>query len=158
MKPLNVIGVYRTLRFSAVALSVLGTAIGVEAAVAAEMRSNACPVDGCVVKIVDAKRSGKELELTFESNFSPDVSKNHFHTWWGEKYTVKHVGRNAKAVYGVTKGRWQLTADYPAFVTKRAASTSVRDGAVTMCVSAANRDHNILNIDTFHCVNVADKL
>ena len=119
---------------------------------------NACPVDGCDVKIVKVTQSGDELEIIFESNFTPDVSKNHFHVWWGENFTVEQVGRNAQTVYGVTQGRWHRHADYPTYITQGAASTSVRGDAVTICVSAADRNHNILDVKSFNCVGVGDKL
>ncbi len=119
---------------------------------------NACPVDGCEVKIMGVKRSGAELELTFDSNFTPDNSKNHFHVWWGENFTVEQVGRNAEPLYGVKQGRWHRHDDYPTYVTQGAASTSVRGDAVTLCVSAANRNHNILDVKIYHCVDVKDKL
>ena len=118
---------------------------------------NACPVDGCDVKILEVARAGDELELTFESNFTPDVSKNHFHVWWGENFTVEQVGRNAQTVHGVKQGRWHRHADYPTYVTQGAASTSVRGEAVTICVSPADRNHNILDVKVFHCVDVSDK-
>jgi hypothetical protein len=119
---------------------------------------NACPVDGCVVKILEVRKSGEELEITFDSNFTPDVSKNHFHVWWGENFTVEQVGRNAQPVYGVKQGRWHRHADYPAYITQGAASTGVRGDAVTICVSAADRNHNILDIKAYHCVDVSDNL
>ena len=119
---------------------------------------NACPVDGCEVKIVGVKRSGAELELTFDSNFTPDNSKNHFHVWWGENFTVEQVGRNAAPLYGVKQGQWHRHDDYPTYITQGAASTSVRGDAVTLCVSAADRNHNILDVKIYHCVDVKDKL
>lgn len=125
---------------------------------AAELLPNACPVDGCDVRIARVNGSGEELELTFESNFSPDVSKNHFHVWWGENYTVKQVGRNAETVHGVTQGRWHRHADYPTYITKGAASTSVRGEAVTICVSPADRNHNIIDVQIYHCVDASARL
>ena len=119
---------------------------------------NACPVDGCDVKILEVARSGDELEITFKANFTPDVSKNHFHVWWGENFTVEQVGRNAQTVHGVEQGRWHRHADYPTYITQGAASTSVRGDAVTICVSSADRNHNILDVKVFHCVDVSDKL
>lgn len=119
---------------------------------------NACPVDGCDVKILEVARSGDELELTFKANFTPDVSKNHFHVWWGDNFTVEQVGRNAQTVYGVEQGRWHRHADYPTYITQGAASTGVRGDAVTICVSAADRNHNILDVKVFDCVDVSDKL
>ena len=127
-------------------------------ALAADEMPNACPVDGCTVRIVTAQPAGEELELTFESNFKPDVSKNHFHVWWGEKFDVKQVGRNAQPEFGVQQGRWHRHDDFPKYVTQGAASTSVREGAITLCVTAADRNHNVLDAGNYHCVDVADKL
>ena len=140
------------------AWSLAAMLLGAPLATADDSMPNACPVDGCEVKIASVKPSGEELELTFDSNFTPDVSKNHFHVWWGEKFTVQQSGRGAKPVYGVEKGAWHRHDDYPTYVTQGAASTSVRDGAMTLCVSAADRDHNILDIEVYHCVDVSDHL
>jgi hypothetical protein len=140
------------------ALSLSAALLVAPIAIAADAMPNACPVDGCEVKIVSVKQSGDELELTFEANFTPDVSKNHLHVWWGEKYTVKQAGRGAKPVFGVEKGAWHRHDDYPTYVTQGAASTGVRDGAVSLCVSSADRDHNILDVETYHCVDISDHL
>lgn len=139
-------------------LGMLATGLGTGAASAADALPNACPVDGCEVRIVGIERSGEELELSFDSNFSPDVSKNHFHVWWGERYTVKQVGRNAETVHRVTQGRWHRHDDYPQYITKGAASTSVREGASTICVTAADRNHNIIDVQVYHCVDASSHL
>lgn len=123
--------------------------------VLADDMPNACPIDGCEVTITGVKPAGDELELSYEANFTPDVSKNHIHAWWGEQYTVEQVGRSAEPVHGVTQGRWHRHDDYPTYVTTEAASTAVRDGATTICVSPADRDHNILNVSIYHCVDVS---
>jgi len=136
---------------------VVATAFGAGSTLAAAM-PNACPVDGCYVKIVRVERSGEELKLTFNSNFTPDVSKNHFHVWWGEKYTVEQVGRNAQPVFGVKQGRWHRHDDHPTYITQGAASNSVRGEAITICVSSADRNHNVLDVKVFNCVDVSDKL
>ena len=132
--------------------------IGVGAGFAAAAMPNACPVDGCEVTIVGVKQSGEELELEFNSNFTPDVSKNHFHVWWGENFKVEQVGRNAQPVFGVKQGRWHRHADYPTYITQGAASTSVRGEAVTLCVTAADRNHNILDAKVYHCVDASQNL
>ena len=119
---------------------------------------NACPVDGCEVTIVGVDKSGDELQINLKSNFTPDVSKNHFHVWWGENFTVEQVGRNAQTVHGVKQGRWHRHADYPTYITQGASSTTVRGEAVTICVSAADRNHNILDVKTFNCVDASGKL
>ncbi len=126
-------------------------------AVLADM-PNACPVDGCEVRIERVTRSGEELALTFKSNFTPDVSKNHFHVWWGENFTVQQVGRNAEPVYNVKQGRWHRHDDYPTYITQGAASTKVRGQATTICVSAADRHHNILDVKKYHCVDASQHL
>ena len=133
------------------------TLIGAGPVLAADPVANACPVDGCEVKIVSVKSSGNELALSFEANFKPDVSKNHLHVWWGENYDVKQVGRNAKA-FGVEKGKWHRHDDYPDYTTTGAASTSIREDAVTICVTAADRDHNVLDADLYHCVDASSHL
>lgn len=131
---------------------VLGTAL------AADAMPNACPVDGCMIKIVSIEPAGDELEITFEANFTPDVSKNHFHVWWGENFTVEQVGRNAEPEHGVKQGSWHRHADYPVYVTQGAASVGARGEATTVCVTAADRGHNVLDVAIYECMDAADKL
>lgn len=138
----------------AMAAAMATTVIVADQALAADTMPNACPVDGCEVRITDVKAAGSELELTLDANFQPDVSKNHIHVWWGESFTVEQAGRNAEPVHGVPQGRWHRHDDYPTYVTQGAASTEARDGAKTLCVSAADRNHNILDVSIFHCVDV----
>ena len=148
----------KTLRRISVPATIAAAAlIGTGQANASEQMANACPVDGCEVKILAVKPAGEELMLTFKANFMPDVSKNHLHVWWGEQYDVKQVGRNAKA-FGVEKGKWHRHDDYPDYTTTGAASTSIRDGAVTVCVTAADRNHNVLDANLYHCVDASDHL
>lgn len=146
-------GVYR-----AVVILGLPMVLGLGGALAADTMPNACPVDGCVVKIIDVKPSGDELEVTFESNFAPDVSKNHFHVWWGENFTVEQVGRNAETDHGVKQGSWHRHADYPVYVTQGAASVGARGEATTVCVTAGDRNHNVLDVTAYHCVDASSHL
>src|SRR3546814_12161926 len=67
------------------------TAIAGAGAMAQENLPNACPVDGCEVTIAEVAKAGDELAVTLDANFMPDVSRNHFHVWWGENYT--EIGR-----------------------------------------------------------------
>lgn len=120
--------------------------------------ANACPVDGCMIRIVSVAPMGDELELTLEANFAPEFSKNHIHVWWGDKFDVKQVSQNAETEYGVTQGNWHPTDEYPVYVTQSAASTAERDGSSTLCVSAADRNHDILDPALFECQSVADHL
>ncbi|WP_299625004.1 hypothetical protein [Pelagibius sp.] len=128
------------------------------AALAQSSLPNACPVDGCEVKIASVSKAGNELAVTFEANFMPDLSKNHIHIWWGETYTVEQVSNNAEPTYGVKQGDWHPTDDFPAYTTQSAASLSVRNGARTLCVTAADRNHDILNAKVYHCMDVGDHL
>lgn len=144
----------QAIQVMAVAAALLGSTYSF----AADSMPNACPIDGCIVKITSIAKAGDELELTFDSNFQPDVSKNHFHVWWGELYTVEQVGRNAQSTFGVEKGRWHRHDDYPTYVTTNAASTAMRNGATTICVTAADRGHNVLDAKLFHCVDASDHL
>ena len=85
---------------AAAALGLLA-AFGAGGSLAQGTPPNACPVDGCEVRIVDVKKSGNELALTLQANFTPDMSKNHVHVWWGDNFTVKQVSNNAETAYGV---------------------------------------------------------
>jgi hypothetical protein len=140
------------------AMGFAGALTGGATAVAQDTLSNACPVDGCAVKIVDVRNSGDELALTFEANFMPDMSKNHIHVWWGENFTIEQVSNDAETVHNVKQGEWHPTADYPSYVTQSAVSTSVRGAAKTICVSAADRNHDILDVTVSHCMDVGDHL
>lgn len=119
---------------------------------------NTCPVDGCEVAISAVEKAGEELQITLDSNFTPDNSKNHFHMWWGEQYKTEQVGRNAKSEYDQEQGKWHRHDDYPVYVTTGSASVGVREGAVTLCVTAADGDHNVLDAENFHCVDVSEHL
>lgn len=150
--------IYRCCRRIVTYVSVMAaTIIGISQVYATEPTANACPVDGCEVKILEVKSAGEELALMFEANFKPDVSKNHLHVWWGEQYDIKQVGRNAKD-FGVEKGKWHRHDDYPNYTTTGAASTSIREGAVTICVTAADRNHYILDAALYHCVDASGHL
>jgi hypothetical protein len=117
---------------------------------------NACPVDGCTVEITDAQRDGDELRLTWNANYGPDFSKNHIHVYW-DTYTSDQVSNDA-AERGVTQGEWVPTGDYPEFVTEGAVSTSVRSDSTTVCVTAGDRDHNVIDSSIFDCRDVSDLL
>lgn len=144
-------------RRNTVLLSAMLAAAGLAVPVAAQ-DSNACPVDGCEVAIASAAAEGDELALVFEANYLPDMSKNHIHVWWGENFTVQQVSNNAEPTYGVTQGDWHPTADYPAYVTSGAASTGLRGEAMTLCVTAADRNHDILDPEKVTCYDAASLL
>jgi len=119
---------------------------------------NACPVDGCEVQIVSVQKDGDELRLTMKANFTPDFSRNHVHVWWGDNFTIKQVSNNAEPVYHVKQGEWHPTDEYPSYLTQSAASTKVRGKSTTLCVSAADRNHDILDVTKFQCIDVSGYL
>lgn len=125
---------------------------------AADAPPNACPVDGCEVKIVAVQKEGDELRLTFEANYTPDMSRNHIHVWWGDNFKVEQVSNNAEPVHHVKQGEWHPTADYPNYVTQSAVSTKLRGTAKTICVSAGDRNHDIIDVTKFTCLDVSDYL
>ena len=139
-------------------LSVLPLVAVGQASRADDPLPNACPVDGCAIKIVAVQKEGDELRLTFEANFTPDFSRNHIHVWWGENFTVQQVSNNAEPVHQVKQGEWHPTADYPDYVTQSAVSTSVRGTAKTICVSAGDRNHDIIDVAIFQCMDVGGYL
>ena len=149
-----------TRSFAKVSLTFAGAlgALGAFTAPALSQDQNACPVDGCQIEIVSAEKAGDELKLMFEANFAPDMSKNHIHIWWGENYTVEQVSGNAESEYGVEQGIWHPTDEYPEYMTQADVSLAERGDATTLCVSAADRDHDILDTEAVHCMSVADML
>ncbi|TMV04209.1 hypothetical protein FGK63_18145 [Ruegeria sediminis] len=118
--------------------------------------ANACPVDGCMIEIVSVQRDGDELTVELSSNFVPDMSKNHFHIWWGELYDVKQVSNNAETVHNVSQGDWHPTDAYPSYITSGVTSVSQRGEAVSLCVSAADRNHDIIDPEEFTCLDVSE--
>lgn len=130
-------------------LSVATTALGQDG-------MNACPVDGCIVQIVSAERAGDEIKVVFDANFVPDLSKNHFHVWWGENYSVEQVSGNAESFYGVEQGIWHPIDDYPEYTTTGDIAVAARGEAVTLCATASGRNHDILDPTLVSCMSVAD--
>ncbi len=120
--------------------------------------ANSCPVDGCFVTIEAVETDGDELKLTFDANFEPNMSKNHIHVWWGENYGVKQVSANAEGVYSVEQGVWYPTDDYPTYSTGGVISVAERGDAVTLCVTASDRNHDILDPEIFECRAVSELL
>ncbi len=144
------------LRFKSISLPI--AALTLAGIVTAADMPNSCPVDGCKVSIAKVESAGEELQITLDANYTPDNTKNHLHMWWGEQYTSKQVGRNAKSEHNVEQGKWHRHDDYPTYVTTGAASTTIRDGATMLCVTAADRDHNVIDADAFNCVDVSPQL
>jgi hypothetical protein len=118
--------------------------------------ANACPTDGCMITIVDVVPSGEELEVTWEPNFTPDVDRNHIHIYW-DIYTAEQVSSDA-ADRGVEQGEWVPTADMPSYVTEGPVSVTTRGESTTLCVTAADGDHAVIDPSLVDCRDVADLL
>lgn len=118
--------------------------------------SNACPAEGCSITIVDVTKSGEELEVNWEANFLPDVSRNHIHIYW-DTFEAAEVSSDAEA-NGFTQGDWSPTADYPTYITESGASVVNRGDSTTLCATAADRDHAVLDATAVDCRDVGSNL
>lgn len=117
---------------------------------------NACPADGCRIGFADISRSGDELEVTWELNFDPDINNNHIHIYW-DKFSAAQVSNDATD-RGVEQGDWVPTDQGPTYVTDGPASTSERGDSTTLCLVAADRDHNVIDESTEVCQDVSELL
>ncbi len=117
---------------------------------------NACPADGCIVDFAGVAAAGDEIEVTWELNFAPDINNNHIHIYW-DNFTPAQVSNDATD-RGVDQGEWVPTDLGPTYVTDGAASTSVREDSTTLCLVAADRDHNVIDEGTEICRDVSELL
>ena len=117
---------------------------------------NACPVEGCEITITDVVAEGDELKLTWEANFVPSASNNHIHVYW-DTYTADQVSNDA-AARGVDQGEWVPTDAYPDYVTEGATSVANRGDSTHLCVTAGDKDHNVIDSEITNCFDVADLL
>lgn len=115
---------------------------------------NACPVDGCQITIDDVVKDGDELEITWTANFDPDVSRNHIHVYW-DTYDPAQVSNDAESAHNVTQGEWVPTDDYPAFTSEGAVAVGQRGTSTTVCVTAGDKDHNVIDVGVENCRDVA---
>ncbi len=115
--------------------------------------ANACPPEGCRITIVDVTREGDELAITWEANFRPDISKNHVHVYW-DTYTAAQVSDDAVA-RGVEQGEWNPTDAYPTYITQSEASVANRGESTTICVTAGDRAHIVIDPTLFDCRDVS---
>jgi hypothetical protein len=118
--------------------------------------SNACPAEGCQITIMSAEREGDEIAITWEANFVPDISRNHIHVYW-DIYTADQVSNDAEA-RGVSQGEWVPTDVVPTFVTQDVVSVAMRGESTTICVTAGDRDHVVIDATLVDCRDVADLL
>lgn len=117
---------------------------------------NACPAEGCQIGFADIAASGDELEVTWELNFDPDINNNHIHIYW-DNFSAAQVSNDATD-RGVDQGEWVPTDQGPTYVTDGAVSTSVRGESTTLCLVAADRDHNVIDETTEVCQDVSELL
>ena len=117
---------------------------------------NACPVEGCTITITDVTREGAELKLTWTANFKPAESRNHIHVYW-DTFSAEQVSNDA-ASRGVTQGEWVPTDAYPNFVTAGPVSVTTRGSSTTVCVTAGDGDHNVIDPKITNCRSVAGLL
>jgi hypothetical protein len=119
---------------------------------------NACPPDGCTIAIaaIGADAGAGELVLTFDANFSPDIAGNHFHVYW-DTFEADQVSSDA-ADRGVTQGDWHPTDEYPDYTTTEATSVSQRGESATLCVTAGDRDHAVIDATAVNCVDATTQL
>ncbi|MGI8828778.1 MAG: hypothetical protein ACR2I5_03270 [Candidatus Limnocylindria bacterium] len=132
---------------------------GTETATTADPQApvaNACPAEGCRITIVNAERDGDEIAVTWETNFVPDISRNHIHIYW-DRYTADEVSSDAEA-RGVSQGEWVPTDVVPTFVTQDVVAVAMRGESTTICVTAGDRDHVVIDATLFDCRDVADLL
>lgn len=115
--------------------------------------ANACPVDGCKITIASAEKAGSEITLRFDANYTPDISRNHFHVYW-DRFDAKQVSNDAQTKHGVVQGDWEPTADNP-FTTTGTVSVSARQTSARVCVTAGDRDHNVLDPSVVDCRDVS---
>jgi hypothetical protein len=114
--------------------------------------ANACPVEGCKITIASAEKAGDEIVVRFDANFTPDISRNHFHVYW-DRFDAKQVSNDAQTRHGVVQGDWEPTADNP-FTTAGTVSVSTRQTSTRVCVTAGDRDHNVLDPSLVDCRDV----
>lgn len=121
-----------------------------------QAEGTACPVDGCSATILTVEREGDELVLTFDANFDPGVSRNHFHVFW-DTFEPAQVSDNAEPVHGVAQGSWEPTPDNP-YTTEGAASLSERGDSTNICVTPGDRDHNVVDPEVVDCQDISSLL
>src|SRR3546814_19082685 len=79
-----------------------------------------------------ASRHPKSRSVRPLDSFARGISRNHFHVWWGENYTVEQLSNHAAQTYGVKQGDWHLTDEIPVSTTPRESPGSGRRGAPTL--------------------------
>lgn len=127
---------------------------GMPASDEGELLLNLCPDRGCRVEILEVERQASELQLTFELNFAPDLARNHLHVYW-DNFSAEQVSLDAASRFGVRQGDWVDAAD-DTFTTAGATSVGRRGDSMTICVTAADRNHSVINPQLADCFDVGE--
>lgn len=106
------------------------------------------------MQISEVERQGRELQLTFDANFAPDLARNHFHVFW-DNFSAEQVSSDAEARFGVRQGDWSETDENP-FVTKGATLVAARGDAMIICVVAADLNHRVIDPQLADCFDVGE--
>ena len=127
----------------------------------ADAAANACPVEGCKVEInvIGKSGAGPELVLDFTPNYTPSMSKNHIHVYW-DRWKAEQVSNDAEPRFKATQGEWVPTDVVKGYVTEGATSTDTkaRGESHTLCVTAGDRNHNVIDPTLVNCVDVSSLL
>jgi len=121
---------------------------------------NACPSEGCEIFIVDAMTAdGGEITLTFDANFSPEFERNHIHVFWDSQEPGAVSSDYDTRGFDI-QGKWHPTDDYPTYITTADASVGAdsRQGSTTVCVTAADTDHAVIDPGIVACRDVGELL
>jgi hypothetical protein len=114
-------------------------------------------VEGCKILITSAEASGDEIKLVFDANFTPDFERNHIHVFW-DSQDPGAVGSDFQDEGFSEQGRWHPTDEYPEYATQADASVAseFRAGSTTICVTAGDTDHAVIDPGLTACRDVAD--
>jgi len=119
---------------------------------------NACPVDGCSISIVSASEAADgEVAVVFEANYTPDFERNHIHIYW-DTYEAGSVSSDFQERGFDEQGKWHPTDEYPNYTTQSDASVSseFRGDSTTLCVTAADTDHSVIDPEKEECLDVSE--
>ena len=118
---------------------------------------NACPVDGCSISIASAEAADGEVAVVFDANFTPDFERNHIHIYW-DAYEAGSVSSDFQERGFEDQGKWHPTDEYPNYTTESDASVSseFRGDSTTLCVTAADTDHSVIDPTIEECLDVSE--
>ena len=88
--------------------------------------------------------------------FFPTSRENHIHVFWDD-VSADQVSSDAES-RGVEQATWTPTDEYPVYVTGSETSLSTRPDSTTLCVTAADRDHVVIDSTIVHCMDVSAHL